>query len=79
MVEKMKKVKKKLRSPSAFSVLFVVIAMMAALTWLIPSGTYQTKPDPNNAEKTVRVSGTYQQVAKVREVENDKTKGCGMR
>mgnify|MGYP000849344869 CR=1 FL=1 len=74
MVEKMKKVKKKLRSPSAFSVLFVVIAMMAALTWLIPSGTYQTKPDPNNAEKTVRVSGTYQQVAKVREVENDKTK-----
>ena len=70
MVEKMKKVKKKLRSPSAFSVLFAVIAMMAALTWLIPSGTYQTKPDPNNAEKTVRVSGTYQQVAKVREVEN---------
>ena len=65
MVEKMKKIKKKLRSPSAFTVLFVVIAMMAALTWIIPSGVYDTKPDPSDAEKTVRIAGTYKQTDKV--------------
>jgi len=65
MVEKMKKIKKKLRSPSAFTVLFVVIALMAVLTWIIPSGVYNTKPDPNDAEKTVRIAGTYKQTDKV--------------
>lgn len=65
MVEKIKKVKKKLRSPSAFTVLFVVIALMAALTWIIPSGSYDTVADPNDAEKTVRVSGTYKEVEKI--------------
>ena len=65
MVEKMKKIKKKLRSPSAFTVLFVVIALMAVLTWIIPSGVYNTKPDPNDAGKTVRIAGTYKQTDKV--------------
>ena len=65
MVEKLKKTKKKLRSPSAFAGLFVVIALMAALTWIIPSGHYQTQPDPSNSDKTVRVSGTYEQISKV--------------
>ena len=65
MVEKIKRGKKKLRSPSAFAGLFVVIGLMAALTWIIPSGQYQTKPDPNNAEKTVRVAGTYEETPKV--------------
>ena len=64
MAEKVKKAKKKLRSPSAFSVLFVVIAFIAALTWVIPSGSYETKPDPNDADKTVRVQGTYKEVPK---------------
>ena len=36
---KEKKAKKKIfKSPSAFAVLFVIIALMAGLTWLIPSG-----------------------------------------
>ena len=65
MVEKIKKVKKKLRSPSAFTVLFVIIALIAAMTWIIPSGTYETKPDPNDSEKTVRIAGTYKQTEKV--------------
>lgn len=64
MAEKVKQVKKKLRSPSAFTVLFVVITCMAALTWIIPSGQYETKPDPANAEKTIRVQGTYKEVPK---------------
>lgn len=65
MTEKVKKIKKKLRSPSAFTVLFVVIAFMAALTWVIPSGSYETKPDPNDPAETVRVQGTYKEVTKV--------------
>ena len=72
MVEKAKKVKKKLRSPSAFTVLFVVIALMATLTWVIPSGSYMTKPDPNNSEKTVRIHGTYKEDSKVSTSVNDK-------
>ena len=42
MVEKIKKAKQKLRSPSAFTILFVVIIIMAALTWVVPSGLYKT-------------------------------------
>lgn len=68
MVEKMKKVKKKLRSPSAFTVLFIVIAMMAGLTWLVPSGQYDTKMID---DKEVRISGTYKQVDKVTTEEKD--------
>ena len=41
MVEKIKKAKQKLRSPSAFTILFVVIIVMAALTWVVPSGLYK--------------------------------------
>ncbi|MDO4780972.1 MAG: YfcC family protein [Candidatus Saccharibacteria bacterium] len=67
MVEKMKKAKKKLRSPSAFTVLFIVIAMMAGLTWVIPSGEYQVDDDGN------RVSGSYSQIEKVREIKDEAT------
>ena len=67
MVEKIKKVKKKLRrSPSAFTILFVVIAIMAALTWVIPSGLYKTDDDGN------RVAGSYQVVEKDRTVKEKK-------
>ena len=89
MVEKIKKVKKKLRSPSAFTVLFVVIALMAALTWVIPSGHYKLDKDGN------RESGTYSKVDKQKIVDLDDSgepkktmtatlsrmmvaKGCGM-
>lgn len=64
MVEKIKKVKKKFRSPSAFAGLFLVIVIMAALTWVIPSGSYDTKPDPEDPSKTVRISGTYKESPK---------------
>ena len=72
MTEKAKRIKKKLRSPSAFTVLFVVIAAMAALTWVIPSGSYETAADPNNSEKEIRVQGTYKEVAKVTEEVDEK-------
>ncbi len=35
------KKKKAFKSPSAFNVLFIIIALMAALTWVIPSGEYK--------------------------------------
>lgn len=64
MTEKVKKVKKKLRSPSAFTVLFVVIAFMAALTWVIPSGQYDMKASPSDPEEMVRVPGSYKEIPK---------------
>ncbi|MDO4684746.1 MAG: YfcC family protein [Candidatus Saccharibacteria bacterium] len=74
MAEKVKRIKKKLRSPSAFTVLFVVIACMAALTWLIPSGAYDTKPDPSDSNKEIRIAGTYKQVEKVQTEVDDQGK-----
>ena len=67
------KKKKVFRSPSAFAGLFVVMVVMAALTWIVPSGMYNTQPDPNNAEKTVRVPGTYHRIDKVRTEKDEKT------
>ena len=65
MVEKIKKTKRKiLRSPSAFAGLFLVIVIMAALTWVIPSGSYKTKEDPDDPSKAVRISGTYKESPK---------------
>ena len=66
MVEKIKKAKQKLRSPSAFTVLFVVIIIMAALTWVIPSGLYKTDDDGN------RIAGSYHVVNKDRTVKEKK-------
>ena len=66
MVEKIKKAKQKLRSPSAFTILFVVIAIMAALTWIIPSGVYKTDNDGS------RVAGSYHVVEKDRTVKEKK-------
>ncbi len=60
-----KKPKKAFKMPSAFSALFVIIALMAALTWIIPSGSYQLDENEN------RVPDTYQQVEKVTTETND--------
>ncbi len=50
----MTKKKKAFKSPSAFNVLFVIIALMAALTWVIPSGEYV---DSKTKTETVVVDG----------------------
>ena len=59
MVEKIKKAKQKLRSPSAFTILFVVIIIMAALTWVVPSGLYKTNEDGD------RIANSYHVVDKL--------------
>ena len=35
----------KFRMPSAYTVLFLIILLMTALTWVIPSGAYDYGPD----------------------------------
>lgn len=65
------KKKKIFKSPNAFSVLFIIIAAITALTWIIPSGSYNRDDDGKI------VSGTYSQTEKrlevVEKVEDSKT------
>ena len=72
--KKVKKVSKKLKvfkSPSAFSVLFIIIAIMAGLTWLIPSGRYERLED--GKIKSNSYSQTEKRLKVVEEVKNPKT------
>ena len=55
-----KRNRKHIKMLSAFAVLFGIIAMMACLTWVIPSGKYNLVSDPNNPSETIREAGTYQ-------------------
>lgn len=46
---------KKFKMPTAYSILFVIIIIVAILTWVIPAGQYQYTPDGEP------VAGTYSQ------------------
>jgi len=48
--------KRGLSLPSAYTILFVLIVIVAAATWIIPAGRYQTDADG------APIPGTYQQV-----------------
>ncbi|MCW6666998.1 YfcC family protein [Aerococcaceae bacterium NML190938] len=50
------KAKKGFKMPSSYTVLMIIIAIVAALTWIIPAGTYQADPDGN------LIAGTYSTV-----------------
>ena len=65
--DKKPKVKKEkhFKPISAFAGLFAIIAIMAGLTWVIPSGSYEMIPDPADSSKEIRKAGTYQEVEKV--------------
>ena len=54
-----KRNRKHIKMLSAFAVLFGIIAIMACLTWVIPSGKYNLVPDPSNPSETIREAGTY--------------------
>lgn len=47
---------KKFRMPSAYTILLLLVVVVAALTWILPAGTYQYLPDGEP------IAGTYQQV-----------------
>jgi len=48
--------KRGLRLPSAYTILFILIVIVAALTWIIPAGTYKYNPDGTP------IPGTYERV-----------------
>jgi len=52
---------KKFKLPSAYTVLFLIIIIIAALTWIVPAGQYEMRLDENLGQD-VPVSGTYHQV-----------------
>lgn len=55
--------KRKFKMPSAFSIIFGIVAIMALLSWVIPSGRYQLDDEGQP------IAGTYEQVEKVTEDE----------
>lgn len=50
------------RFPTAYTILFLLIILVAALTWIIPAGSYDRVMD-NNVGREIAVAGTYQEVA----------------
>jgi len=50
------------RFPTAYTILFLLIILVAALTWIIPAGSYDRVLD-NNVGREIAVAGTYQEVA----------------
>ncbi len=63
MTEKTKKKLRKWRMPSAFAIIFGITAVMALLTWIVPSGVYELAPNADGDE--VPVAGTYHTIDKV--------------
>lgn len=49
--------KKKFKLPSAYTILFILIAIIAVFTWFVPAGQYQV-----NSSGDI-IAGTYQQVS----------------
>lgn len=52
---------KKFRMPSAFTILFLIIIVIAILTWIVPAGNYQYVDD--TASSLEPIPGTYEQTA----------------
>ncbi|MFY2510377.1 YfcC family protein [Vibrio pectenicida] len=52
----------KLKFPSAYTILFILIALVAVLTWIIPAGQYQRAMN-QDLGREVPITGTYQTVA----------------
>ena len=47
---------KQFRMPTAYTILFILLILVAAATWLVPAGTY------DRAEDDTPIAGTYHQV-----------------
>ena len=52
--------KKKFKMPSAFTILFLIIFLVAILTWIVPAGEYQYVDE--TAATLEPIPGTYQQI-----------------
>ena len=53
--------KTRIRFPTAFTILFILIVVVAALTWLVPAGEYD-RTFNEALERDVPVPGTYQEI-----------------
>ena len=51
----------KFKFPSAYTILFVLIALVAALSWIVPAGKYEMTMN-EALGKEVPVAGTYKLV-----------------
>lgn len=49
------------RFPTAYTILFLLIILVAALTWIIPAGSYDRVMD-DTVGREIAVAGTYQEV-----------------
>lgn len=54
--------KKKIQIPHTYTIIFLLMIVVAILTWIVPSGAFETA-EVNGREVTV--AGTYQEVDKV--------------
>lgn len=62
----MKEKKSKFSMPHVYTLIFVLIVLMAVLTWIVPSGQFErTVMDTAAGEREVVVAGTYSSVEKV--------------
>ena len=57
-----KESKKKFQVPHAYTIIFALMVVFAALTWIVPSGAFERT---EVAGREVTVAGTYEQVDKV--------------
>ena len=64
----MKKEKRGIQLPHVITLIFMLIVLVAIMTWIIPSGTFErTLVDTAAGEREVAVAGTYSVVEKVTE------------
>lgn len=60
--------KKRFHMPHAYILIFLLIVLVAVLTWIIPSGEFQrTMVETSTGEREVVVAGTYHGVSKIAE------------
>jgi uncharacterized ion transporter superfamily protein YfcC len=52
---------RRFKFPSAYTILFILIALVAALSWIVPAGHYQMVMN-ETLGKEVPVAGTYAHV-----------------
>jgi len=57
--------KKKLTMPDTWLIVFLIIALMAVLSWIIPSGSFEYETiDVNGTSRSVAIAGSYHQIDK---------------
>lgn len=57
--------KKRINLPDTWLIVFAIVLLMAILSWIVPSGTFDYEQiDVNGTTRTVAIAGTYHQIDK---------------